>query len=141
MDLDRLVWKLRQYCRPIDMIHRSEPPDKSYIAANIQAIEAIPPNKPKQGHVPGGFLERILDSKTHRGRDALIWNNLWYSSSNRNQVHHRAGYHGINSPFFNHPELAAEAQKYMKLSNAFVEKAKQFVRKKSSKKKAPNLST
>lgn len=135
MHLDRLVWKLRQYCRPLDMIHRAEPPDKSYIASNIEAIEAVKPETPKKGHVPGGLLERVLASKIHRGRDALVWNNLWYSSSNRNQVQYRTGYQAINSPFFNKPELADEASKYMKLSKSFVEGAKQFARKKNAKKK------
>lgn len=136
MYLDRLVWKLRQYCRPLDMIHRAEPPDKSYIAAKIEEIKAVDPSIPKQGHVPGGFLERVLESKLHRGREALIWNNLWYHSSNRKHVYYRTGYQAINSPFFNNPEVAAEACKYMKLAPAFVEAAKQFARKKASKKKS-----
>ena len=136
MHLDRLVWKLRQYCRPLDMIHRAEPPNKSHIALKIEKIEAtLLSADAKQGQVPGGFLERVLESKLHRGRDALIWNNLWYSSKNRQQVSYRTGYQAINSPFFNNPEIAAEASKYMKLSKEFVEGANQFAKQKTEKSK------
>lgn len=134
MHLDRLVWKLRQYCRPLDVIHRAEPPSKSYIASKIEKIEStLLSANAKQGQVPGGFLERVLESKLHRGRDALIWNNLWYSSKNRQQVSYATGYQAINSPFFNNPEIAAEASKYMKLSKEFVEGANQFAQRKSKK--------
>lgn len=134
MTLDSLVWKIRQYCRPIDMTHRSRPPDKTVIEKNISAIKAKIAGPAKGGRIPGGCLERILESKIHPGRAALVWKNKWFNNSNRKVSPIWRGFQAENAPLFNYPEVAKEAAKYMQIPDQIVRGAIQWADHKKRKK-------
>lgn len=134
MTLDRMTWKLRQYCRPVDMIHRSQPPDRSVIEKNISTIKSNITGPAKGGRIPGGCLERILESNVHPGRAALIWKNQWFNNSKRPVLPLRRGFQAENAPLFNYPEVAEEAAKYMQIPKPIVRGAVQWAEKKNRKK-------
>lgn len=134
MVLDRLVWKLRQYCRPVDMIHRSQPPDKSIVSKNLAEIKERVRGSAKEGRIPGGSLERILDNKMHPARPGLVWQNLWFTNNTRTSLKIFRGYQAENAPLFNFPEVAREASRYMQISPKLIRGAEQLAREKARKK-------
>lgn len=135
MVLDRLVWKLRQYCRSVDMIHRSQPPDNSVIAKNLAAITKTLGGPAKDGRLSGGALERILENKTHPARPGLVWKNLWFTDSTRTSVNIHRGYQAENAPLFNFPEVAREASQYMYVPEQLIRGAEHLANERKRKKK------
>jgi len=133
--LDRLVWKLRQYCRPVNMVHRSLPPDDSVVNSNLMKIRESLSGPAKGGRVPGGMLERVLESEIHPARPGLIWKNLWFTDSNRTSVWIGRDYQAENAPLFNFPEVAQEASQYMQINDNVIRGARQLAKEKLKRKK------
>ena len=122
--LDRLVWKLRQYCRPLDVEHYADNPSNNVLLASIQKIESRMAGPAKNGHIPGGLLEKILSDKTHRSRPALVWKNAWYCATSRTKILYKHHFVEVNSPLWLNPELAEEAAKWMRIPEEVVQGAK-----------------
>lgn len=119
---DSIVWRLRQYAQPLDVIHYSDEPSKNVLIENISKIEAGFYGNRKAGFLSGGYLERILADKQNRARAPLVWKNFCFSLKERRILSMSKRFQGINSPFWTNPELAAEASKFMKVpKNILVE--------------------
>ncbi|MDM0031235.1 hypothetical protein QTI33_03680 [Variovorax sp. J22P271] len=125
--LDRLVWKLRQYCQPLDVVHYADPPSPQVLASNIKRIEAGMSGPAQAGHVPAGKLEQILADRKHASRDALVWANAWYCVKPRTKVWFTRGFQGVNSPLWLYPELAGQVALWMEIPKSVLEGARQLV--------------
>lgn len=104
--LDLLVWRLRQYCEPLDVDHYADKPSRDLLRANLESVAARSIGVPKLGYVEGGQLERILADRKNPARQGLVWRNLRFSTAHRKRVPMSAGWRTVNSPLY----LAKESQ-------------------------------
>lgn len=126
--LDALVWRLRQYCEPLDVIWHRDDPSESVLLENIERVESQQGGPASKGFLPGGLLEKILADKTHPSREALVWKNLRYSSRSRRAVRYRSRMHIVNPPLWLNPELADEAARWMQIPKEIIEECRLIAR-------------
>jgi HEPN domain-containing protein len=126
--LDMLVWRLRQYCVPLDVVHYADAPSEDVLIKNIKRIEAGLLGPAKNGHLPDGLLEKILADKVHAARGALVWKNFRYSGRQRKSIGFSRSFQAINSPLYLNPELADEAARWMKIPKSVVEACRNLVK-------------
>lgn len=109
--LDRAVWELRRYCNAKLYIYK----ENQYISTNPEMLESIKeiqlPTK-ENTIVPGGHIEKIINNRLSSTRPYLVWCNLYYSASNRKSVPTKPVFMGENAPFWLHPEIIDEVDKY-----------------------------
>lgn len=127
LQLDMLVWKLRQYCQPLDVVHCADTPSEKVLLDNISRVEVNLNGPAKAGHLPDGVLEKILADKKHPAHGALVWKNLRYSLITRNRVGFAKGFQGVNAPLWLNPELADEAAKWMSIPKKTISAAHDLV--------------
>jgi HEPN domain-containing protein len=120
--LDRAVWEIRRYARimgykaknadgeEIDMLFHE-------LATNLEAEKKHPQNF----SILGGRLEEIISDKQHASRNALIWNNGYFGSSQRRSVRIPISLHFSNPPLMLNPQVLDEALKYVFLPKDVVE--------------------
>lgn len=132
LKLDRLVWRLRQYCRSLNVHHYADLPSKHVLLENVSIIEAGMRGDQKNGHIPGGFLEQVLENRYHPAHAGLVWQNLKFSLSNRKQLRFRDNYQAINAPLWLNPELADEAAKWMKIPKYILAAAHKLAKRKAN---------
>lgn len=115
---DLLVWRLRQYCEPLDVVHYADSPSAELLRKNLAEIELRKIGSPKAGHLPNGDLEKILADKKHPARDGLVWRNLRYNNANRQRTRMSSGWRVVNSPLDMTDDQAVvdEAKRWMKLA-------------------------
>lgn len=132
--LDRLVWHLRQYCRPLDVRHYADSPSKQVLLERVNEIEVGLGGPRKRGYIQGAFLEKVLEDKKHPAHDALVWKNLNYCLSNRKSILFPDNWQAINAPIWLNPELADEAAKWMKIPKPVLEAARKLAKQNSERK-------
>jgi hypothetical protein len=113
LQLDMLVWKLRQYCTPLDVVHYADDPSQAVLKLNINRIEAGLTGAARSGLLDGGLLEAILHDKKHAARPALIWKNLRFNLVARRGVKFVNGIQGVNAPLWLDPDLADQVAEWM----------------------------
>lgn len=126
-NLDLLVWRLRQYCQPLDVLHYADTPTEAVLLANIKRIENGMSGPPKNGHLPHGVIEHILASKQHPAREPLVWKNFRYCERQRKVIWYSSGFHTVNAPLWLDPGLADEAAKWMKIPPSIVRECRMLV--------------
>ncbi|MCW3194011.1 hypothetical protein [Xanthomonas citri] len=116
--LDLLVWRLRQYCEPLDVNHYADDPSQDLLKVNLAEIEGRALHPSKAGHVSGGELEKILEEKRHPARTGLIWHNLRYNNANRRSTRMSPGWRLVNSPLDMAYDQAVinDAERWMRLA-------------------------
>jgi hypothetical protein len=129
--LDRLVWRLRQYCRPLNVEHYAEDPSEQVLLENVRRIEAGIGGPRKNGHVPNAFLEQVLANRNHPAHGALVWKNVQFSLSNRKRVLFLDNFQAVNAPLWLNPELVDEAARWMKISNRIIEGARKLAKRRA----------
>ncbi len=114
--LDSLVWRLRQYCEPLNVEHYNDSPNPDVLASNLTRIEKNLNDDPSAGYLKHGFLEKVLAEGNHPAREALVWKNAMYGG-NEPLVARDAlsGLMAINSPLYLHPEIVTVIDKFIKL--------------------------
>jgi hypothetical protein len=127
LQLDRLVWKLRQYCCPLDVMHYADAPSEKVLLDNITRLEVRLNGPAKAGYLDGGLLEKVLADKKHSAHGALVWKNLRYSLITRNRVSFVQGFQGINAPLWLNPELAGAAAQWMSIPKKTINAANDLV--------------
>ncbi|MRW88434.1 hypothetical protein GJ699_00350 [Duganella sp. FT80W] len=136
LQLDHLVWHLRQYCRPLNVRHYADTPSEKVLLERVREIEAGIGGPAKFGRIEGAFLEKVLEDKKHPAHDALVWQNLMFSLSNRRSVMFRNNWQAINAPLWVNPELADEAAKWMKIPKFALEAAHNWAKQREERKAA-----
>jgi hypothetical protein len=130
---DRAVWEIRRYCQPLDY----ETVDGSGKTVNESNRELHRVNLAKQKAEKGtcitaGILERIIETRDHPAREALIWNNLFFGPSRRKTVRLPSDWEAGNSPFFLHPEIIDEVVKYVNIPKDIAAAVRQFAKQKAA---------
>ena len=126
---DWAVWSIRRYCQSMNYdLQAFGGPIVNMLAPTLLQIERSESRPPCKFRLTGGALEIILSDFDHPARAALIWNNCCFGSRHRKKLHLSTYSVAINSPFFLHPELLAEAEKYVKVpreaKHAYAEMAR-----------------
>ena len=138
LQLDKLVWTLRQYCTPLDVMHYADTPSEKVLLDKISGLEAGLNGPAKAGQIAGGILENILADKKHPAHDALVWKNLRYSMITRKRVGFTKGFQAVNSPLWLNPELADEAAKWMRITKETVDAAHDLFKERERNKSQPS---
>lgn len=118
--LDSLVWRLRQYCTPLDVVHFNDPPSEELRMKNVALInerlaEGI---APEQGYLATGFLEKVLAQNSSPARDALVWHNAVFGGNEPIKPADGIGnFWAINSPLYTTPEIVRQVSDLIYLPN------------------------
>lgn len=132
---DRAVWELRRYCQALDYdIIDMNGKTVNLLTYELDRIHRAKAKHEKGACVMGGILEEIIDRKNHPAREALIWNNLFFGPSRRKGVKLRSDWEAGNSPFFLHPEIIDEVNKYVYIPKDIAEGVRQFAKQKAAEK-------
>jgi len=121
-DFDSLVWRLRQYCVPLDIKHYNDPPSKALRREKVASIELALQGKSSGGYILGGMVETVLAKNNHPARDGLVWRNAMFGEGK--PVLERSGISGfiaVNSPLYLHPEIARTVSQWIYLPKGAVE--------------------
>lgn len=124
LKLDYLVWRLRQYCTPLDVEQIGDKPNRASLLRNIARLEARLKNKDtpvKQGHLMHGFLEKVLKDKKHPAREALVWQNARFTTAVRKKIKTRREFHAVNAPLWLTPELLDHVMPYMYVPREYAQ--------------------
>ena len=139
-ELDKSVWELRRYCRPLDKgLLSSNFPITSTLELELRHNEFSEGRPPQEFRILGGELEIILADKNNPARAPLIWKNAFYSCSRRKQVTIPTHFYSENSPLFLYPELLDHVLEYVYLPKSVVE-AYRTANQSTTKRKNPHQS-
>jgi len=126
LKLDLLVWHLRQYCEPLDVVHYADEPSDAVLLRNVAAIEARLMGPAKGGHIRGAFLEQVLANKDHPARPGLVWRNARYCGKPLKFIKFVDNWQAVNAPLYLTPELANQVAMYMKIPKDVVNAANEL---------------
>lgn len=135
LHLDKLVWKLRQYCEPLDVLHYADTPSEVVLLQNTSRIEAGLTGPSRDGRIAGGYLEKVLENRQHPAREGLVWQNFYFTHAFRKRVMFRESMQATNAPLFIYPELADEVAKWMQIPKRILDGARQLARVRAAEKK------
>lgn len=113
---DSLVWKLRQYCVPLDVEHYNDTPDRDVLLQNIAKVEIALESSPECGHLPHGSLESILADPFNPAREGLIWRNAMFGGQRAMSAATHLQFRAINAPLWLRPELTEIAKEWIKMN-------------------------
>ena len=135
--LDGLVWRLRQYCQPLNLRNYFDTPSESVLLERVAAIEtnvALVNSRDLQaikfGHISAGKLEGIL-TKKNGAYGPLVWRNLYYTNATRRSIAYAVDFMAINSPLFSAPDLAEEVSQWMQIHGDVVAGAKELAKRRA----------
>ncbi len=103
--LDRVVWELRRFCT------------LAPAPRQVALIEGRPAPKIL---LPGGQLEKIIDTPKHPAREALLWQNGFFGRRVRRKVKLTGWFTASNAPLYLNPQIVDEVLKYVFLPKDLV---------------------
>lgn len=116
--LDCAVWDIRRYCQVLNCeIGGGGAASKNAMDREISRIEAAALAPPQDFKISGGLLEKILATRSHPARSALIWQNPTFGDRRRNKVHLIPFEQAVNSPLSMQPEMLEYALQYVQLQS------------------------
>lgn len=125
--LDSLVWRLRQYCVPLDVEHYNDPPSEELRVRNIADINARLSGQitPERGYLGDGLLEKILSNSSSPTYNALVWHNAMFGGNEPINPEDGVGnFSAINAPLYLNPEIAEAVKELIYLPKGIVEGCK-----------------
>lgn len=129
--LDQIVWRIRQYCQPLDVVRHADEPSRAVLEQNVKAIQGRELTAPREGDLTGGRLEKMLGDKTDPARPALVWKNLMFSTSTRKKVKRRNYMHISNAPLWLDPDLIDDVAELLQMPKPTIEAYRQLAKKRA----------
>ncbi|OXX63876.1 hypothetical protein B9J89_06365, partial [Vibrio sp. V15_P4S5T153] len=117
--LDRAVWELRRYCNSGLYCYKNSP-ETQCVDSKILPLKDIVNLTHENTYIPDGRIEKLLKLRSNPARKELVWNNLYYSNSNRKIVLIKSNFMAENSSFFLYPELLDEVVKYTRVPKEII---------------------
>lgn len=112
--LDRAVWEVRRYARPMNYsIRTTQGNIVELLPHEIAANEAAEKHPPHRFTIIDGRLESIIANRNHPGREPLLWHNAFFGRRPRTPRTRRIRMESGNSPLSLHPEILDEVLKYV----------------------------
>lgn len=131
--LDLAVWELRRYCQPLDYdLVLQDGTKKNMLSIELERVRRALKNNEKGTCILNGTLEKIISQRDHPARKPLIWNNLYFGLSRRKNIKMRAEWESGNSPFFLHPEIIDEVERYVYIPKNIAAGVRLYAKKKAS---------
>ena len=130
--LDTAVSELRRYCQVLDWERKTHEGPRNLLAPMLARIKYAADNSKRDTCIMSGWLESVLEDKTHAARGALIWQNLYFGTSHRSKVKLHGFFEGGNAPLYMHPEILDEVLKYVYLPNRIVKEWREELSRKHS---------
>ena len=100
IDLDRAVWEVRRYCTLDKKTHQAKLRD-GFMVPRVR--------------IPGGRLEKIMDSSKNPAREALLWQNGFFGKRAKRNASLRVWMQAQNAPLSLNPHILDEILKYVYL--------------------------
>lgn len=133
--LDQMVWRIRQFCQPLDVVHYADEPSRDVLEQKVVEIQARKLTAARSGDLAGGRLEKILSDKTDPARPALVWKNAMFSTSNRKKLNRTNYMYMGNSPLWLEPDLIDDIGKLLKVPKPLKEAYRQLSRERAKEQK------
>jgi hypothetical protein len=122
VELDRAVWEVRRYCRPLNYdLKRPDGSVQNMLSAEIATIESATTRPRHKFRIMGGRLEKILADPHHPSRPGLVWNNMFFGGKTRDHVRMHIPIYAENAPLWLHPEILNEVLEYVYLPENVAE--------------------
>lgn len=118
--LDLAVSELRRYCQVLDWDIQTDLGPKNLLAPMLARIQHSAEKSPRDTCIMSGWLEGVLKDKAHSARSALVWQNLYFGTTNRKTVKLHGYIEAGNSPLYMHPEILDEVLRYVYLPNRII---------------------
>jgi len=119
--LDRAVWELRRFARPLDYtIKLFDGKKVEMLAHELKANEVAEKRSPHKFYIIGGRLEKIIGDLRHPARQPFLWQNAYFGKRPRKRVRLSTYSVGANSPLAMHPEILDEVRRYVFLPDKVV---------------------
>ena len=119
---DALVWRLRQYCTPLDIEHYNDSPSNTVLLKSLARIESGLTGGACGGHLEQGFLEKILAKDDHAAREGLVWRNAMFGGNEPIVAcYGLSNFMAINSPLYLNPQIARPVSEWIYLPKGAVE--------------------
>lgn len=111
--LDRAVSEFRRYCQVVNLTLCDEHDEVNVLELMLEQIRRAATDSPFETCISNGWLEKVIKDRKHSARAALVWQNLYFGSSNRKKAKLIGYIEGGNSPLYLHPEILEDVQKYV----------------------------
>ena len=134
MHLDCLVWRLRQYCEPLNVLHYNDEPSVEVLLTNIRRIESGVSSATTNGYIRGAHLEKVLADSSHPAHEALVWKNVKYSLDPTAPLTFQDNFQAVNAPLWLNPELVDEASKWMMIPSSTIKAARNLAKQRATEK-------
>lgn len=134
--LDQMVWRMRQYCQPLDVVHYADEPSRDVLERNVRNFESRKLTAPREADLVGGRLEIMLKDQNDPARPALVWKNLMFSTSSRKKVYRRNHMHVSNAPLWLEPDLIDDISKLLKVPKPLQEAYRQLANQRAGSERA-----
>jgi HEPN domain-containing protein len=128
LKLDKLVWLLRQYCRPMKYGIQSNGKRLDRTDAVLHGIKSSRNEPPQRAPVFNGKLEAILANKKHAARGALIWKNMRFCSRHRESIAFKDYIYAENAPLWLQPQLLQHVKHLMTIPHDILEGYEQYAK-------------
>jgi len=136
MQLDGAVWDIRRYCKALDYsIPMPDGAEKSFLKSELDKIEkseTLPPQKFSLDK--SGFLEKVIEDKSHPARSFLVWRNNYFGGKVRRNNKVDLYSAAFCPELFNQPHMMHEVDKYIFIPNAVKTYLEEETKKRARKK-------
>lgn len=114
--LDWAVWDIRRYCQVLNYsIEVTDQPSRNIFDFELERIEAATLIAPQKFKIAGGALEKIIETRSHPARSALLWQSATFGGRARSKIRLQSFEQAINSPLSLHPEMLDYALQFVQL--------------------------
>lgn len=121
LELDKAVWEIRRYCRPLNYnIDLPGNNSKSMLEVELMHNERAETRPHQEFYIIGGEIEKILKNKSHPARAPLVWQNGFFGMSKRKRVAIPVRFYVENSPLALHPEILDYVLDYVYLPKEVI---------------------
>ena len=116
LSLDRTIWELRRYCKPLN--YSITNPKGEVIEMLEHELSSIKNSKSRPYHtfkLFGGYLEkRLKDNKFNQG-DILTWKNLFFGRNKKNAIRIGRSMHVTHPTHYMHPNATEMLSRFFKI--------------------------
>ncbi len=121
LDLDSTIWDLRRYCQVLDVRDKElDPSEQDMLSLALRQLEESTIKPYYKFKLAGGFLESVINKKSHPSHSALLWQNAFFSNRSRKKIKLRNHLQAINTPLDLYPPMAAVLKDFIYLSKATI---------------------
>lgn len=132
-DIDRAVWEIRRYCRPLNYSIPTNSGEFHCLKPELERIALSETIAPQKFTITGGELEKVIGNKRHPSRSALVWKNLYFGKVHRKEVTISNWSRSENSPLWLYPELLGLVEEYVMIPKSIGDAYREYFQSQRNK--------